>query len=106
MQSQDYLIDDRYTYDLDKVNQLVSDVNDVSNLSKSMHTLVEHQGELVDNIEYNITVSHGRVVLGTQDLKKAEYYSRNKCILGLIAVLLLVVIGLIIRVSFKFHDKN
>ena len=88
---------------LKEVTQLANDVTQIAYMSNSFRDLVNFQGELVDNIEHNITVSHGRVLVGTQDLKKAETYSKNKCILIVIAFMLLIVVGLSIALGFKFN---
>ena len=94
----------RNVEELKTITKLASDVNGITELTTSMNALVHYQGDLVDNIEHNITVAHGQVIIGTDHLKKAEKYSRNKCILGLIVAMVLVIIGLCIAIGFKYHN--
>ncbi|EAS03634.3 syntaxin 43 (macronuclear) [Tetrahymena thermophila SB210] len=53
------------------INQLVDQINELSDIYKTLHVLVIDQGTLLDRIDFNISETKNNVVKTNQQLKKA-----------------------------------
>ena len=80
-----------------RITNTVSDINDIFH---DMDTLVNQQGELIDNIEDNIYRTVDFTKQANNQLLKAERYQRRKsrctCILTIIAAVFIMILILLI----------
>jgi syntaxin 16 len=86
-----------------EIEQIYSDMNDINDIFKTLNTLTQAQGYLIDNIENNIdntviNVETAAVQLH-QGSKKLE--SRNKICLIVLIILLVILIIFIIIIAVK-----
>jgi len=94
-------IEDRYK----DIVKLENSVNQVHKLFLEMAILVQHQGEIIDNIELNIKTAKGHVINAEKNIieaKKNIISARKKkcCILIIVLVVLLVIVLPILGVKF------
>ncbi|KAK7584195.1 hypothetical protein V9T40_005158 [Parthenolecanium corni] len=86
------------------IRKLERDINDVNDIYKSLGRLVHEQGETIDSIEANIENTHVSVRQATAELRKASNYMtsvrKKRCILAIIAAVILFVICLLIYVDW------
>lgn len=91
------------------INQLSSDVQQVSDLFTDMALLVNEQGQNIDNIETNIINSRNNIEGANRQLVKASRYQRRKrkcvcrCICFLIIVLIITILILVIKIVLQSH---
>lgn len=104
---QDYLLaNEDYIRDRDEqMGQLEQSMRDVNDIYRDLSVMVHTQGEMLDNIEMNITTGAGYVESGTRELAKADKYqrkARNKgcCLLVFVlAILAILVLALSLSLS-------
>jgi len=94
-------IEDRYR----DIIKLENSVNQVHRLFMEMAVLVQHQGEIIDNIEINIKDAKAHCIKAEQDIitsKNNVISARKKkcCILIIVLVLLLVIVLPILGLKF------
>ena len=91
------------------INQLSSDVQQVSDLFTDMALLVHEQGHHIDNIETNIVNSRNNIEGANRQLVKASRYQRRKrkcvcrCICFLIIASTIGILILVIKVALQNH---
>ncbi len=81
--------------------KLADEINQISELIKSLHSLVIDQGSIVDRIDYNIESTLSNVKIGNLHLEKAEKYSRSSKSIICICVLILLILALVIILIYK-----
>jgi t-SNARE complex subunit (syntaxin) len=95
----DEFIQERY----DAMTNLERTMQDVNDIYSNLSLIVHHHGDILDNIEMNVTVSANNVSSGTQELHKAEKHQRSarnyKCWLLVILLVILFIISLIIGLT-------
>lgn len=80
----------------DDIKKLEASIVELHQLFMDMQILVETQGDLLNNIEYNIQETKGKTEAGLQELVEARAHQKSAgkkkaCIVALIVVILLVV---------------
>jgi len=79
------------------IKRLEQSILELHNLFLDMAILVEAQGELIDQIEYNVTTTVGNTKLAVENLQGANKYQRKSrkkmCIIICILIVLLVVLA-------------
>ncbi|KAI1284831.1 Syntaxin-12 [Halotydeus destructor] len=85
--------------------QLETDIVDANNLFKDLLLMISEQGEVVDNIEVNITSASARVDKGARNLLLAQDYQSSTRRKTLCLVLILAAISVIVAVSIYVSVK-
>jgi hypothetical protein len=92
----DEFIQERYE-GMERLERTMQDVNDIY---RDLSVIVHHQGDMLDNIEMNVTVGADRVAAGTRELGRAERHQRNaqrsKCWLLAVLLVVLAILALIL----------
>jgi len=98
--------DERYK----EIVRVAQSINELATLFRELNVLVIEQGSIIDRIDYNIEQTLGKVQQGTQELQKAENYSKKarslKCILLLFFVNVILAIILIIKHPPESSDSG
>ncbi len=85
---------------MERLERTMQDVNDIY---RDLSVIVHHHGDMLDNIEMNVTDGMEHVERGTQQLAKADTYQKKarskSCCLLLILLVILAVLALIIGLS-------
>lgn len=83
-----------------EVGKIVTSIHDLNDIFKDLNQLVQHQGTILDRIDYSIEQTQSRVVEGVQQLHRAEMYQRKNrkmcIIMSLASVTFLMLILLIV----------
>ncbi len=104
---QDYLLaNEDYIRDRDEqMGHLEQSMRDVNDIYRDLSVMVHTQGEMLDNIEMNITTGADYVESGTKELAKADKYqrkARNKgCCLLVFALAILAILALVLGLSLN-----
>lgn len=108
LQAQDQIVEDDLAMIQEReerIRQLEGDILDVNEIFRDLAALVYEQGEMIDNIEDNVTKAADHVEEGNTQLTKASEYQKKarkkKCCLVIILVVILGIVGLIIGLSVK-----
>lgn len=90
-----------------EIVRLTSSIQDLANMFTQIHSMVLTQGELVDRIDVQIENTLENVRSANEQLKPAEEYSRRGSKMKWICLLFLILIfiGLLIAVIFKYKNK-
>lgn len=82
-----------------EIIRIATSINELATLFRELNVLVIEQGTILDRIDYNVEQTLTRVQKGTEELQKAEDYSKKarsmKCILLLLVVNIILSIILI-----------
>lgn len=86
-----------------EIQGVVRSIEELNAVFQDLATMVAEQGTIVDRIDHNVANAHIRVEEGTEQLRKAERYTRKtrkmKLILILAALLFLLLLFLLIKAS-------
>ncbi|KAM3131993.1 hypothetical protein pb186bvf_015877 [Paramecium bursaria] len=101
---QEEMMYDELTQNRDQeINNLVSMINDLAEVFKSLNQLVVDQGSILDRIDYNIDQTLHNVKKANIQLKKADEYQNSplarRCIVALLAMIVVFCIILTIKYS-------
>eukprot|EP00467_Chlorarachnion_reptans_P003328 CAMPEP_0114500554 /NCGR_PEP_ID=MMETSP0109-20121206/8025_1 /TAXON_ID=29199 /ORGANISM="Chlorarachnion reptans, Strain CCCM449" /LENGTH=303 /DNA_ID=CAMNT_0001678221 /DNA_START=57 /DNA_END=968 /DNA_ORIENTATION=+ len=96
---------DQRQKDIDKI---VESVRELNQIFREMSILVVEQGTVLDRIDYQIELTHQRVVAGNVELEQANKYSVQASkkfwwCFGILLVLIIILLGIVIN---KFQHKN
>eukprot|EP00729_Bicosta_minor_P009539 gene9539-24523_t len=102
-----------FSQEIEERDRAVADIEtammDVNDIMQNLATVVNEQGDMLDNIESNMTVAEDRVESGVEQLVSANKYqkkSRNKmCCFLVIIMIVLAIMVVIIVVSSGGKDK-
>ena len=90
-----------------KLEQTMQDVNDIY---RDLSVIVHRQGDMLDNIEMNVTVGADSVAAGTHELGRAEKHQRrarnSKCWLLAVLLVILAIMALILGTTLKNTKKS
>jgi syntaxin 1B/2/3 len=85
----------------DAVREIEKKLLDLQQIYLDMAVLVEAQGEILDNIESQVTNAVDQVNMGSDALREAKNLQKKSRKCMMIAMILLLVVALIIILSFK-----
>ncbi len=92
----DEFIQERYE-GMERLERTMQDVNDIY---RDLSVIIHHHGDMLDNIEMNVTDGMEHVERGTQQLEKAEKHQRkaqrSKCWLLAVLLVVLAILALIL----------
>lgn len=86
-----------------EVSKMVSSIHDLNDIFKDLNQLVQHQGTILDRIDYSIEQTQSRVTEGVQQLQRAEMYQRKNrkmCIIISLACITFLMLLLLIITKF------
>lgn len=87
----------------EEVGKIVTSIHDLNDIFKDLNQLVQHQGTILDRIDYSIEQTQSRVVEGVQQLQRAEMYQRkNRKICVIISLASITFLMLILLIVTKF----
>ena len=90
---------------MQEIIKVAQSINELASLFKELNVLVIEQGTILDRIDYNVEQTVERVKKGVVDLDEADKISKKalttKCIAALIAVVTVLLLALIIKLSAK-----
>jgi syntaxin 1B/2/3 len=99
----DEFIQDRYE-GMIKLEQTMQDVNDIY---RDLSVIIHQQGDMLDNIEMNVTAGADSVASGTRELGRAEKHQRrarnSKCWLLAVLLVILAIMALILGSTLAKH---
>ena len=82
------------------IEAIQRDIAEIANVMREINTLVVEQGDLVDNIQNNITSTAERTTEGTTELMSASNYQRSArtkmCWILLICFVILAIIIVVV----------
>jgi len=88
-----------------QMGNLEQSMRDVNDIYRDLAVIVHKQGDMLDNIEMNITTGANSVSAGTRELARADNYqrkARNKgCCLLVFVLGVLAILALILGVSLS-----
>ena len=89
----------------EQMEHLERSMQDVNDIYRDLSVMVHTQGDMLDNIEMNITTSAASVSSATRELGKADKYqrkARNKgCCLLVFLLVFLAVLALILGLTLR-----
>ncbi|CAD8112693.1 unnamed protein product [Paramecium primaurelia] len=102
-QAEEQMYDDIICERDQEINKLVTMINELAEVFKSLNQLVIDQGTILDRIDYNIDQAVFNVKKANQELKKAEEYQNSplakRCIIILVIMIAICSILLTIKYS-------
>jgi len=84
-----------------EILNIVSSINELSEIFKDMAQLITEQGSILDRIDYNVGLAEDSVERGKKNLEKAEKHQKSAGKKYIILLLIVIVIGLLFAVMFK-----
>ena len=85
-----------------QLNNLLDNVNDLTQLFKDMQNLVMEQGSILDRIDYNIDIASTNISSGKKSIIKANKYHKNNCFRNVIIILLVCIFIELLLLILKF----
>jgi len=87
--------------------RIIESIRELNQIFREMSILVVEQGTVLDRIDYNIEVTHQRVVAGNQELIKANEYSSKASkkfwwCFGILLILIIILLAININ---KFQGR-
>lgn len=84
-----------------EIIRIAQSINDLATIFQELSVLVIEQGTVLDRIDYNVERALDNIITGTEVLQEADNYSKKartmKCILLLLAVIVVLSIILVIK---------
>merc|ERR1719361_2583867 len=84
-----------------EIIKVAQSINDLATIFRELSVLVIEQGTILDRIDYNVEQSLHKVKSGTNELRKADEYSKKartmKCILFLLCIITVLTLILIFK---------
>ena len=78
------------------MERLEIELKEISSMFTDMAILVEQQGELIDQIEYNVNMAKDRVDVGNTEIQKAiERQAKNRKMYMCMGIVFLVIIVIV-----------
>lgn len=84
------------------INNLLSSINELTEIFKDMQVIVQHQGTILDRIDYNIDTAVDNTEQAHKQLVKAEENMKNDCMRNAILTLLIINFVFAIMLTYKF----
>lgn len=89
----------------EQMGHLERSMQDVNDIYRDLSVMVYTQGDMLDNIEMNISTGANSVAAGTRELNKANTYqrkARNKgCCLLVLLLVILAILALILGLTLS-----
>ncbi|XP_023184360.1 syntaxin-3-like isoform X2 [Xiphophorus maculatus] len=90
--------------------RLESSIKELHDMFVDIAMLVESQGEIIDNIEQNVSQSVDHIIKAKEEIKRAERYQskarKKTVIIVVVVVILLALIALIIGLSVGLKNRG
>ena len=86
----------------EEISTLLDSINDLASIFKDLQVLVQHQGTILDRIDYNIEAALDNSKEAHKQLVKANEHMKSNCFRNLTLVLIIIIFIEAILLIFKF----
>jgi syntaxin 16 len=86
----------------EEISTLLSSITELAGVFKDLQTLVQHQGTILDRIDYNIDNALEDTKKANKELVETEKMQKNSCYRNTILVLLISIFIMALLLVFKF----
>ena len=86
----------------EEINTLLNSINDLACIFKDLQMLVQHQGTILDRIDYNIETALDNSKEAHKHLVKANEHMKGNCFRNITMVLIILIFIESILLIFKF----
>ena len=86
----------------EEINTLLNSINDLACIFKDLQMLVQHQGTILDRIDYNIETALDNSKEAHKHLVKANEHMKENCFRNITIVLIIIIFIESILLIFKF----
>ena len=86
----------------EEISTLLDSINDLASIFKDLQVLVQHQGTILDRIDYNIEAALDNSKEAHKQLVKANEHMKSNCFRNMTLVLIIIIFIEAILLIFKF----